>query len=67
MPPIYIPKMVNLEINDLRIIRQVVEDEGLGKQGFSAALRRIIREWYLQKMNEPEVMDHSLTFPSQPH
>ena len=56
MPPVYIPQMVNLEINDLRLIQQVAEQKGLGDKGFSAALRSIIREWaLLNRTNQPGV------------
>ena len=48
MPPTYIPQMFNLEVNDLRVIRQAAEQKGLGDKDFSAALRSIIREWALQ-------------------
>jgi hypothetical protein len=47
MPPTYLPQMVNLEVNDVRLIRQVANHAGLGDRGFSAALRIIIREWAL--------------------
>ena len=45
MPPTYIPQMVNLEVNDVRLIRQVAEEQKFGSKGFSAALRLIIRDW----------------------
>ena len=48
MPPIYIPQMVNLEVNDVRLIRQVAEEQKFGAKGFSAALRLIIRDWHSQ-------------------
>ena len=48
MPPTYIPQMVNLEVNDVRLIRQVAEEQKLGDKGFSAALRLIIRDWQSQ-------------------
>ena len=47
MPPTYLPRLVNLEVNDVRLIRQVASQAGLGDKGFSAALRIIIREWEL--------------------
>jgi hypothetical protein len=37
--------MVNLEARDYLLIRQVAQEKGLGKKGFSAALRLIVREW----------------------
>ena len=42
----YIPRMVNLEPMDYRIIRNFANEKGLGKKGFSAALRIIVRDWY---------------------
>ena len=51
MPAIrYITRMVNLETLDYRIIRQFAEEKGLGKKGFSAALRFIVRDWYALRM-----------------
>ena len=41
----YIQRMVNLEPLDYRIVRRLAERKGLGKRGFSAALRLIVREW----------------------
>ena len=35
----YIQRMVNLEPLDYRIVRRLAERKGLGKRGFSAALR----------------------------
>jgi len=40
--------MVNLEVNDVRLIRQVAEEQKFGAKGFSAALRLIIRDWQSQ-------------------
>ena len=48
MPATYIPQMVNLEVNDVRLIRQVAEEQKLGEKGFSAALRLIIHDWQSQ-------------------
>ena len=56
MPPTYIPQMVNLEVNDVRLIRQVVEEQKLGDKGFSAALRLIIRDWH-SKHELPKSLD----------
>jgi hypothetical protein len=51
MPNIrYITRKINLETLDCRIIRQFAEEKGLGKKGFSAALRFIIRDWYTLRM-----------------
>jgi len=49
MPPTYLPQMVNLEVNDIRVIQEFAEQEGLGQVGFSAALRWIIRDWEKHK------------------
>lgn len=51
MPPTYLPQMVNLEVNDIRVVQEFAEREGLGKRGFSAALRKIIRDWETNKRN----------------
>ncbi len=56
MPPTYIPQMVNLEVNDVRLIRQVAEEQKLGDKGFSAALRLIIRYWQ-SKPELPKSLD----------
>jgi len=48
MPATYIPQIVNLEVNDVRLIRQVAKEQKLGDKGFSAALRLIIRDWHSQ-------------------
>ena len=45
MPTDYLQRIVNLERRDYDTIKQVAQDKGLGKKGFSAALRLIIREW----------------------
>ena len=45
MPTDYLQRIVNLERRDYDLIKQVAQDKGLGKKGFSAALRLIIREW----------------------
>ena len=56
MPPTYIPRMVNLEVNDVRLIRQVAEEQKFGSKGFSAALRLIIRDWQ-SKHEFPKSLD----------
>lgn len=43
--PEYIPRLVNLTLQDYRTVRRLAEEKGLGSKGFSAALRMIIREW----------------------
>lgn len=45
MPTDYLQRIVNLERRDYDTIKQVAQDKGLGKKGFSAVLRLIIREW----------------------
>ena len=45
MPTDYLQRIVNLERCDYDTIKQVAQNRGLGKKGFSAALRLIIREW----------------------
>jgi hypothetical protein len=45
MPDQYIPRMVNFETRDFRIVKDCVLEYGLGDKGFSAAVRLIIREW----------------------
>lgn len=44
MPTDYLQRIVNLERRDYDAIKQVAQDKGLAKKGFSAALRLIIRE-----------------------
>ena len=41
----YISRMVNVEPSDYRTVIKFVKQQGLGKRGFSAALRIIIRDW----------------------
>ena len=43
--PEYIHRMVSLEATDFEAIHQVAHERGMGKKGFSRALRTIIREW----------------------
>jgi hypothetical protein len=66
MPPIYLPQLVNLEVNDIRIIQEFAEREGLGKRGFSAALRRIIRDWEMNERKIENNRPHNQTGKSQP-
>ena len=66
MPPTYLPQMVNLEVNDVRLIRQFANHAGLGEKGFSAALRIIIREWALNnqiKTNRLRELEGKLETP----
>jgi hypothetical protein len=54
--PDYIPRIVNLTLQDYRTVRRLANEKGLGSKGFSAALRMIIREWqaFTQKAAEGE-------------
>ena len=36
---------ISLEEVDFQTVRNLMEKKGLGRRGFSAALRMIIREW----------------------
>lgn len=47
--PEYVPRMINLERSDYELVKQYAKDCGLGKRGFSAAARLIIREWSVLK------------------
>jgi len=57
MPTDYLQRIVNLERRDYDTIKQVAQDKGLGKKGFSAALRLIIREW--------QDLKSKVTFPNR--
>ena len=41
----YLTKNVVLEPMDFNIVKETADKRGLGRKGFSAALRQIIREW----------------------
>ena len=41
----YLTKNVVLEPVDFNIVKETADKRGLGRKGFSAALRQIIREW----------------------
>ena len=41
----YIHRQVNLEPDDYNAVWGLARERGLGRKGFSAALRMIIREW----------------------
>ena len=41
----YINRQVNLEPDDYDAVWRLAQERGLGRKGFSAALRMIIREW----------------------
>jgi hypothetical protein len=58
----YMRRIVNLERCDYELVMQVAKQRGLGKRGFSAALRMIIREW--QGMREAYSLPE---FPTSPH
>lgn len=45
MPADYLQRIVNLERRDYDTIQPLAPEKGLGKKGFSTALRIIIREW----------------------
>jgi hypothetical protein len=45
----YISRLVNLETIDHQTILKFAFENGFGEQGFSAALRSIIREWALMR------------------
>ena len=40
----YVPRMINLERTDYKIVKRMAEERGLGDKGFSAALRKFICE-----------------------
>ncbi len=40
----YLPRMINLEPSDYQVVRRVADQRGFGENGFSAALRMIIRQ-----------------------
>ena len=46
----FIPRIINFEPMDYQVVRQFAEQKRLGKKGFSAALRTIIREWHTSRM-----------------
>ncbi len=46
----FFPHLVNLNQLETEIIHNYAAEKGLGRRGFSAALRRIVREWYLLRM-----------------
>lgn len=53
-PTEYVRRIVNLERCDYDLVKQVAKQRGLGKRGFSAAMRMIIREWsYMQPTADP--------------
>ena len=42
----FITRQVNLEPLDYKIVRDFADENRLGRQGFSAALRMILRDWF---------------------
>lgn len=51
---------ISLEEVDFQTIRKLMEKKGLGRRGFSAALRMIIREWTeMQNKNQPSQEYHT--------
>lgn len=43
---------VAFEPQDYKVVTDLIRERGLGRRGFSAAIRMIIREW--QRSQEPE-------------
>ena len=56
-----IPRMINLNPVDYRIIRNYAKEKGLGKKSFSIALSLIIRDWYALRMIRM-TQDKSITY-----
>lgn len=48
----YVTRNVVLEPEDDRAVESLVEKLGLGKRGYSSAVRIIIREWLEAKVDE---------------
>ena len=44
-PTNYVRRIVNFERCDYELVKQVARKRGLGRRGFSAAVRMILREW----------------------
>jgi hypothetical protein len=51
----YVQRMVNLEPRNYRLVRKVALEKGLGKKGFSAAIRLILREWAALQPAAPKI------------
>jgi hypothetical protein len=51
---ITITKNVVFEEREFKIVKDLVEREGYGQRGFSIALRKIIREWALDRYGGTE-------------
>jgi len=51
---INITKNVVFEDREFKIVKDLVEREGYGQRGFSIALRKIIREWALDRYGGTE-------------
>jgi hypothetical protein len=76
MPHQYLPRRINLAQSDYNIVRRTALERGLGKKGFSAALRMIIREWSQYQLVDPtgltiedlyrELIDLGLIAPAPP-
>ena len=49
----YIQRMINLEPEDYLAVKNFADEKGLGRKGFSAAIRIIIREWSLLRRPIP--------------
>ncbi len=41
----FVQRMINFEIRDYQAVKDLSSEYGLGKRGYSAAVRLIIREW----------------------
>ena len=54
--PEYIHRMVSLEEFDFETIHQVAQERGMGRKGFSKALRTIIREWQVCQESRGSVL-----------
>ena len=42
----FITRLVNFERLDYKIVRDFADEAGLGRKGFSLALRMILRDWF---------------------
>ena len=67
-PTNYVRRIVNFERCDYELVKQVARQRGLGRRGFSAAVRMILREWSrLHPLAAPFPLDPpGLQLPSDP-
>lgn len=49
---VYLRRAVNLQREQVWLIERVARERGLGKRGFSAALRQMINEWVQEHEQE---------------